>query len=58
MCDEVTHKCKATSPVTSMANNKPEVSNKYEGKEITLTDGEKSYLPEKKIFFFPKPMRV
>ena len=46
---EVTHKGESYITCHFVANNKPEVSYKYEGKEITLTDVEKSYLPEKKI---------
>lgn len=46
---EVTHKGESYIVLHFVANNKPQVSFKYEGNEITLTDQEKEYLPKKKI---------
>lgn len=46
---EVSHKGESYITCHFVANNKPEVSYKYDGQEITLTDKEREYLPVKKI---------
>ena len=46
---EVTHKGESYIVLHCVANNKPQVIYKYDGKEVTLTDKEKEYLPKKKI---------
>ena len=46
---EVQHKGESYIIAHFVANNLPQVSYKYDGKEIELTDKEKEYLPSKKI---------
>lgn len=46
---EVTHKDESYIVLHFVANNRPQVSYKYDGEDVELTDKEKEYLPAKKI---------